>query len=189
MRGVFILLLIVFTTDLDIFCTNPPLFSNTHLSYNELSKPRPRFRKNVFAYNTFFVEGCFVNGYYNAQKYSINYDYTAQESNNTSLTLRIGYEKVRMNSGPDRSQIPMFVNILFGRKNYFELSGGALYDLSNNKINPVFATGYRHQNPKGGFFLRLNVFITNEKEIDPIQKLELKRIWVFGPGLGLGWSF
>ena len=128
-------------------------------------------------------------GYYQAQRYSINYDLVAQTSENTALTLRIGYEKIKMNEGTDRNQIPFYVNFLIGRKNHLETSAGAFYDLTHNKINPTFSMGFRHHNPKGGFFYKVNFFLTTEKEINEVTKLELKRIWTYGPTASLGWSF
>lgn len=187
------LLLLIFISFISELCSanNVPAIIQTSdypLLYQTI-KPRPGFRKQRFGYNTFFVEGGFVYGYYEAQRYSLNYDLVAQTSDNTALTLRIGYEKLKMNEGTDRNQIPFYVNFLLGRKNHLEMSGGIFYDLTHNKVNPTFSTGFRRHNPKGGFFFRVNVFLTTEKEINEVTKLELKRIWTFGPTASLGWSF
>lgn len=190
MRYFYAILLFCFITELNAVNTQPPVFYNDSIyELGMYSRPRPKFRKQLYAFNTLFVEGCFVYGYYNAQKFSINYDIVAQKAENTALALRIGYEKVQMGSGTDRVHIPMFANFLLGRKNFLEGGFGAFWDLTNQKINPAFVIAFRHQPPKGGFFFRLHVFLTNEKEIDEVTKLELKRIWVYGPGAALGWSF
>jgi len=190
MKYFYLLFIILFTFDLNALTTNPPLFNKENYpSIYEQNKPRPGFRKQRFGYNTIFVEGTFVYGYYNAQKYSLNFDLIVQTADNTALTLRVGYEKVKMNVGRDRDHIPLFANFIAGKKNHFELSAGALWNLTNNKINPIFSTGFRHHSPKGGFFFRLNVFLTTEKEINEVTKLELKRIWLYGPSASIGWSF
>jgi hypothetical protein len=155
---------------------------------NELFKPRPGFKKQRFGFNTFFLETGFVFGHYEAIKYSLNYDLVMQTGENNALSLRIGYEMVK-GSNYNKNNIPLFVNLLIGKKNMLELYGGAFLDLTNNKLNPVFGTGFRHQNPKGGFFYKIAVFMTTEREDNPITGVEEKKIWMYGPTLGLGWSF
>jgi hypothetical protein len=190
MKYILILVILGWFSDILSANNNPVLLQEADypLLY-QTAKPRPGFRKQRFGFNTFFVEGGFVYGYYTAQRYSLNYDLVAQTADNTALTLRIGFEKIKMNEGTDRNQIPFYVNFLMGRKNHLEISAGAFYDLTHNKINPTFSTGFRHHNPKGGFFYRVNFFLTTEKEINEVTRLELKRIWTYGPTASLGWSF
>ncbi len=188
----YFLIIIPFLIFSELFASAPNIIKKNNNSIPvvfEPFKPRPGFRKQRFGFNTFFLEATFIYGYYKGQKYSLNYDLITQTSDMTAFTLRVGYEKVKMYEGFDRDQIPLYANLLIGNKNHYELSAGAFYDLTNNKINPTFSTGFRHHNPKGGFFFRVTCFLTMEREIDPVHNLETKRIWVYGPSLGLGWSF
>lgn len=178
--------------------TSFPETCNLKTTFDSYSfiKPRPGFRKKRFAYNAIYAEFGFTYGYElnnTAQRYSLNYDLILQSGESNALTARIGYElqkfkRMESTHTADRNNIPAFVNIMFGKRYLFEMSGGMYYDLTNNKLNPAGALSFRHHNPKGGFFYRVTFTMSREKVFNDVGR-DIKSLIVYGPSAAVGWSF
>jgi len=167
------------------------LFSseNDNIFTDNNSRPRPKRSMQATKFNVVFAEtGLAWRKDSEGIKMSINYDIILQLNETNGFSARIGYEQLKLPK-QDRIQIPLFINLFLGIKNYVEFSGGAFWDIEGSNINPALSVGYRHQNPTGGLFYRGSFFITSEKEYSLISNREVKRIWFIGPTAGIGWSF
>jgi len=155
-------------------------------------KPRPGFKKRRYGIHTFFLEGGYFFGYYTGNRYSINYDILLQANERSAFTFRIGYG---MNNAIADSIItkpepiiPIGINVLLGRLNQFELGAGGYYFRYRKVIPPYLSIGFRHQPPKGGFMYRIAVDIHLEHTYNS-NGTEISKTAVYGPLLGLGWTF
>jgi len=154
--------------------------------------PRRGFKKRRYGRYTFAIEAGYFYGYYEGIRYSLNFDLLAQSGENNALTVRLGYGVNKATNDStykgDESFVPIGINILIGRKNNFEIGGGIFYYLDRKKPIPYFSLGFRHQNPKGGFMYRVAVDINFERSYDSKDK-EIGKTGVYGPIVGLGWTF
>lgn len=177
------------------------LFQNTNIepitlasspSENELTKPRPGFKKRRLGMHTPFVEGGYFFGYYTGMRYSVNYDILIQSGDKNALTARIG---IGINKATNDSTVkgdeffyPLGINILFGHINHFELGLGGYYFADRKIINPYFSVGLRHQKPRGGFMYRIAFDMHLERVYDMIGR-NISKTAVMGPLVGIGWTF
>ncbi len=170
-------------------------FSEINTSYlqeeHQLDKRRG-FKKRRYGRHTFFVEGGYFAGYYTGKRYSINYDILAQASESNALTIRIGYGRNEATNDSTylggEKFIPLGINILIGRKNQFEVALGGYYYTVRKILTPYLSLGFRHQNPKGGFMYRLALDMHLERVLDT-RGNEIQKTAVYGPLIGLGWTF
>ena len=155
-------------------------------------KPRRGFTKRRYGRHTFFLEGGLFGGYYTGKRYSINYDLLAQSGESNALTIRVGYGQNEASNDStykgDERFLPLGINILIGRTNHFEIGFGGYYYMERGIINPYVSLGFRHQHPKGGIFYRIALDMHLERVIDT-QGKEIQKTAVFGPVIGLGWTF
>jgi hypothetical protein len=159
---------------------------------NELTKPRPGFKKRRLGIHTPFVEGGYFFGYYSGIRYSVNYDILVQSGDKNALTARIG---IGINKATNDSTVkgdeffyPFGINVLMGHINHLELGFGAYYFTDRKALNPYFSLGFRHQKPKGGFMYRIAFDIHLERVYD-LQGKNISKTGVMGPLVGLGWTF
>ncbi len=159
---------------------------------NSLTKPRPGFKKHRYSVNTFFLEGGYLWGYYTGIRYSVNYDIILQSSEKSAFTARIGYgiNKATNDSTiiKDEPFIPIGINILVGRINELEIGAGGYYFKYRRVIPPYLSIGFRHQEPKGGFMFRVACDIHLEYVYN-LKGTQVSKTAVYGPLLGLGWTF
>ena len=174
--------------------SNPIAGTDLNPSQNSVFSPSPRrgFKKRRYGRHTFALEGGYFYGYYEGLRYSINYDLLAQSSENNALTIRLGFGVNKATNDStykgNENYVPIGINILIGRKNDLEIGGGVYYYLNRKKPIPYFSVGFRHQNPKGGFMYRIAVDINFERSYDSKDK-EIGKTGVYGPIVGLGWTF
>ncbi len=159
---------------------------------NNFTKPRPGFKKRRYGIHTFFLEGGYFWGYYEGLRYSINYDILLQSSEKSAFTMRIGYG---VNNSSNDSTItkaepfiPIGVNILVGRINQFELGAGGYFFRYRKLIPPYISFGFRHQPSKGGFMFRVAIDLHLEYVYN-LKGTEISKTGVYGPLVGLGWTF
>ena len=181
-RFVFVFILIFFTVE--IFADNLPVTLNSSKKEN-FNFYKKKFRRKVFSSNAFYLEAAGL-GY----KWSVNFDRVVSSTDNTLLTLRLGYGMFKDEQGKSVSKVPMTVNVLVGgRKHHLEIGAGAVY--SNTKFNsfvPAADFGYRYQNPKGGIVVRVLVTATYEGEYYPNGREKFHSIIPYG-GVSLGYNF
>ena len=158
----------------------------------EQTKPRRGFKKRRYGRHTFFLEYGYFSGYYEGQRYSINYDLLAQSSESNALTLRIGYGQNDASNDStyrgDERFLPLGINILLGTKNQLEIGLGGYFYLERKILTPYLSLGFRHQNPKGGFMYRVAFDMHLERVYDTHGR-EIQKTAVYGPLIGLGWTF
>ena len=176
------------------FQENNPIFSiqNDKSYSSELTKPRRGFTKRRYGRHVFYLEGGYFAGYYTGKRYSINYELIAQSGESNALTLRLGYGQNEATNDStylgNEKYVPIAINILIGQRNLFELGLGGYYYTFRKIITPYASIGFRHMHPKGGFTYRLALDIHLERLVDAKGK-ELQKTAVFGPIIGLGWTF
>lgn len=171
---------------------NEPVKLKESLIENELTKPRPGFKKRRLGLHTLFLEGGYFIGYYNGLRYSVNYDLLLQSSEKSALTLRIGagLNKATNDSTVNEDEVffPFGINLLFGHVNHFELGLGGYYFENRQVLNPYFSIGFRHQKPRGGFMYRIAFDLHLERVYD-MQGRNIAKTSVMGPIVGIGWNF
>lgn len=190
---VFFLLLIFYNESEAQFSYNNKLTFNSFSSENEnFTKPRPGFKKRRYGIHTFFLEGGYFWDYYTGTRYSVNYDILLQSGEKSAFTVRIGYginnavtDSIITKEEPF---IPIGINILVGRVNQLELGAGGYYFKYRKIIPPYLSIGFRHQPPKGGFMFRVALDVHLEY-IYNTNGTEISKTGVYGPLLGLGWTF
>lgn len=153
---------------------------------------RSKFKRQRYGSHTFFGEAGMIYGYYTGLRYSINYDGILQATDFTALSIRIGlgYSKATNDSTVKGQEIffPVAIHIFFGEKNDFDIGMGGYYYDNRQIVTPYLYIGFRHQNPKGGFTYRIGADIHLERVYD-LKGRNLQKTAVYGPMIGLGWSF
>ena len=152
--------------------------NNTSLIYKK------KFRRKMFAGNTFFIEGAGL-----AYKWSINYDRILEASENYMLTARLGYGMYTGDNNLSITKIPATINFLYGNKHFLEVGAGTVYTTEYKTILPAAQAGYRFQNRKGGIVVRLIATVTYEPHYSAVSGKELYREFIPYGGLSLGYSF
>ncbi len=192
---IFVLLLINNRIDAQLSFSNTgnePISLNYSSNDNELTKPRPGFKKRRLGIHTPFVECGYFFGYYTGIRYSVNYDLLVQSGDRNALSARIG---IGINKATNDSTVkgdeyfyPLGINLLLGNINDLELGFGAYYFADRKALNPYFSLGFRHQKPKGGFMYRIAFDIHLERVYD-LNGKNVSKTAVMGPLIGLGWTF
>ena len=157
-----------------------------------IENKRRGFTKRRYGRHTFYVEAGLFGGYYTGKRYSLNYDLLAQSGESNALSIRLGYGQNESSNDStyhgDEKFIPIGINVLLGSRNLFELGLGGYYYTERGIITPYVSIGFRHQNPKGGFMYRVAFDMHLERVYDA-KGVELQKTAVFGPIVGLGWTF
>ena len=195
--------ILIFNILISIFCceseaqfsfnnTDGVSFKITTSTDNDFTKPRRGFKKRRYGIHTFFAEGGYFWGYYTGERYSVNYDLLLQSRENNALTARIG---VGLNNATNNTTykgnenfFPFGINLLLGRIYQFELGSGAYYYKYREILTPYVSVGFRYQEPKGGFMCRIACDIHLERSYDFIGR-NVSKTAVYGPLVGLGWTF
>ena len=171
---------------------NEPISLTTSLTENDFTKPKPSFRKRRLGMHTFSLEGGYFYGYYKGLRYSINYDILLQSGLKDALTFRIG---AGLNKGVNGTTIktdevffPFGIYILLGNINLLEIGLGGYYFENRRALNPFASIGFRHQKPRGGFMYRVAFDLHLERSYD-LQGRNTSKTGVFGPLIGIGWTF
>ena len=177
----------------DIFASIPPMtFSNNVIQYSISTPKRSKFIRKRLGSQTFYGEAGMTYGYYTGLRYSFNYDGILQSDEKSALSIRlgIGYSTATNDSTVKGQEIffPVGINVFFGTKNHIDIGGGMYYYENRKNFTPYFYLGFRHQNPKGGFMYRFGADIHLERVYD-LKGRNLQKTAVFGPLVGLGWSF
>lgn len=189
-----ILFLYLFThITLDIQAVNPILKDSSVIQSYSLNIPkRSKFKKQRYSTYTLFGEAGMTYGYYTGLRYSFNFDGILQASDFSALSLRlgIGYTKATNDSTIKGQEIffPLAIHVFLGEKNDFDMAGGIYYYENRKTFTPYIYLGFRHQNPKGGFTYRVGADIHLERVYD-LKGRNLQKTAVYGPLIGLGWSF
>lgn len=145
---------------------------------------KKKFRRKVFSSNAVYFEAAGL-----AYKWSINYDRVLSSTDNSLLTLRIGYGMFKDEKGKSVSKVPMTVNVLIGKKHFLEMGGGGVYsNTTYNSFVPAADFGYRYQNPKGGIVVRVLITATYEGEYYPNGREKFHTIEPYA-GVSLGYNF
>ncbi|HNV95014.1 MAG TPA: hypothetical protein PKG63_00965 [Bacteroidales bacterium] len=166
--------------------------SSTLLSNSFNIPKRSKFKKQRYSTYTLFGEAGMTYGYYTGPRYSFNFDGILQATDLSALSIRlgIGYTKATNDSTVMGQEIffPIAIHVFFGEKNDFDMAGGIYYYENRQEFTPYLYIGFRHQNPKGGFTYRVGADIHLERVYD-LKGRNLQKTAVYGPLIGLGWSF
>lgn len=190
----FIFLFLFFTYFIsDIQAFNPILNDRLIFQSYSLNVPkRSKFKKQRYSTSTLFAEAGMTYGYYTGIRYSFNYDGILQASEMTGLSIRlgIGYTKATNDSTIKGQEVffPVAAHVFIGEKNDLDMAGGIYYYENRKEFTPYIYLGFRHQNPKGGFTYRIGADIHLERVYD-LKGRNLQKTAVYGPLIGLGWSF
>lgn len=192
MRGI-VLITFIFLITINSYAFEPPYSLDTSHYKNNFEKPKQsKFSKKRYGTYTVMGEGGYLWGYYKGMRYTFNFDCILQSTENSAFSARlgIGYSEAVNDSTVKGSNIffPLSIHILWGIKNSFDMGAGIYYYKNREVFTPFLFLGFRHQKPKGGFMYRAGADIHLER-VRNMNGKDLQKTAVFGPLVGIGWTF
>lgn len=153
---------------------------------------KKKFVRKRLGSQTIFGEAGMIYGHYKGPRYSLNYDGILESDEHTALSIRlgVGYSMATNDSTVFGHEFffPVGINVFFGTNYHFNIAGGIYYFENRKTFTPYFFLGLRRQPTKGGFMFRVGADIHLERVYD-LKGRNLQKTAIYGPLIGLGWSF